>query len=115
MNKQIPARTNTVFHTCVFPPVCKTRQKSYFVWIFASQNISWLGTHMCMKQMDLPFSGFELTFITIAFFIFSLYTLASIFIQPSATESDTDFEVLDSKALTKKQRVITKEAQWRRS
>uniref|UniRef100_A0A3B5K8K5 Uncharacterized protein n=1 Tax=Takifugu rubripes TaxID=31033 RepID=A0A3B5K8K5_TAKRU len=37
--------------------------------------------------MDLPFSGFELTFITIAFFIFSLYTLASIFIQPSATES----------------------------
>lgn len=37
--------------------------------------------------MDLPFSGFELTFITVAFFVFSLYSLASIYIQPSAADS----------------------------
>lgn len=89
--------------------------------------------------MDLPFSGFELTFITIAFFVFSLYSLASIYIQPSAADSgkhcsslsdtnthtdvfslsavnlpsDIDYEALESKVLTKKQRVITKEAEWR--
>lgn len=89
--------------------------------------------------MDLPFSGFELTFITIAFFVFSLYSLASIYIQPSAAgsgkhcsslsdththtgkcfslsalnlSSDIDYEAVESKELTQKQRVITKEAEW---
>lgn len=33
-------------------------------------------------QMELPFSSFELTFIIIAFVIFSLFSLASICVQP---------------------------------
>uniref|UniRef100_A0A3B4ZJ32 Small integral membrane protein 31 n=1 Tax=Stegastes partitus TaxID=144197 RepID=A0A3B4ZJ32_9TELE len=36
--------------------------------------------------MELPFSGFELTFIIIAFVIFSLFTLASVCIQPQEDE-----------------------------
>lgn len=88
--------------------------------------------------MDLPFSGFELTFITIAFFVFSLYSLASIYIQPSAADSgkpcaslslehthrcfslgavnlssDVDCEAQESKALRKKQRAIAREAERR--
>ncbi|KAM3624082.1 uncharacterized protein V6R79_018729 [Siganus canaliculatus] len=34
--------------------------------------------------MDLPFSGFELTFIIIAFVIFTLFGLASVCIHPEA-------------------------------
>ncbi|KAF3687818.1 hypothetical protein EXN66_Car003490 [Channa argus] len=33
--------------------------------------------------MELPFSNFELTFIVIAFVFFSLFTLASVYIQPN--------------------------------
>uniref|UniRef100_A0A3B3CYZ8 Uncharacterized protein n=1 Tax=Oryzias melastigma TaxID=30732 RepID=A0A3B3CYZ8_ORYME len=32
--------------------------------------------------MDLPFTGFELTFIIIAFLVFSLFGLASVCIEP---------------------------------
>uniref|UniRef100_A0A3B4AUP2 Transmembrane protein n=1 Tax=Periophthalmus magnuspinnatus TaxID=409849 RepID=A0A3B4AUP2_9GOBI len=32
--------------------------------------------------MELPFSGFELTFIILAFFIFSLFSLISVCFQP---------------------------------
>uniref|UniRef100_A0A3Q2FPM6 Uncharacterized protein n=1 Tax=Cyprinodon variegatus TaxID=28743 RepID=A0A3Q2FPM6_CYPVA len=32
--------------------------------------------------MEVPFSGFELTFIILAFVIFSLFSLASVCIQP---------------------------------
>uniref|UniRef100_A0A8C5HCJ5 Uncharacterized protein n=1 Tax=Gouania willdenowi TaxID=441366 RepID=A0A8C5HCJ5_GOUWI len=32
--------------------------------------------------MDLPFSSFELTFILIAFFVLTLFILASVCIQP---------------------------------
>uniref|UniRef100_A0A3Q1EN52 Small integral membrane protein 31 n=1 Tax=Acanthochromis polyacanthus TaxID=80966 RepID=A0A3Q1EN52_9TELE len=38
--------------------------------------------------MEVPFSGIELTFIIIAFVIFSLYSLASVFIQPQEVEPD---------------------------
>uniref|UniRef100_A0A8D2ZPS5 Uncharacterized protein n=1 Tax=Scophthalmus maximus TaxID=52904 RepID=A0A8D2ZPS5_SCOMX len=32
--------------------------------------------------MELPFTDFELTFIIVAFVVFSLFSMASIFIQP---------------------------------
>lgn len=39
--------------------------------------------------MDLPFSGFELTFIVVAFVIFSLFSLASVCIEPEAERPGT--------------------------
>uniref|UniRef100_A0A3Q1CI78 Uncharacterized protein n=1 Tax=Amphiprion ocellaris TaxID=80972 RepID=A0A3Q1CI78_AMPOC len=36
--------------------------------------------------MELPFSGIELTFIIVAFVIFSLYGLASVCIQPQEVD-----------------------------
>ncbi|XP_032381608.1 small integral membrane protein 31, partial [Etheostoma spectabile] len=42
--------------------------------------------------MELPFSGFELTFIIIAFIVFSLFSLASVCIQPEATHPDRERE-----------------------
>uniref|UniRef100_A0A8C4I1K5 Uncharacterized protein n=1 Tax=Dicentrarchus labrax TaxID=13489 RepID=A0A8C4I1K5_DICLA len=49
--------------------------------------------------MDLPFSGFELTFIIIAFVIFSLFSLASVCIQPQA-----QVNILSSKLMKNGQR-----------
>ncbi|CAL8330422.1 unnamed protein product [Merluccius merluccius] len=40
--------------------------------------------------MELPFTAFELTFILIAFIIFSLFTLASIYYQPDARRAGRD-------------------------
>uniref|UniRef100_A0A672ZPU5 Small integral membrane protein 31 n=1 Tax=Sphaeramia orbicularis TaxID=375764 RepID=A0A672ZPU5_9TELE len=46
--------------------------------------------------MELPFSGFELTFIIIAFVIFSLFSLASVCIQPH--EDHTEVKGVERKA-----------------
>uniref|UniRef100_A0A3Q3M9U1 Uncharacterized protein n=1 Tax=Mastacembelus armatus TaxID=205130 RepID=A0A3Q3M9U1_9TELE len=43
--------------------------------------------------MELPFSGFELTFIIIAFVIFSLFSLASICIQPPGAMKSRPFNM----------------------
>lgn len=55
--------------------------------------------------MDLPFTGFELTFIIIAFFIFSLFSLASICIQseeaPAGTYSPPPLSVRSTHTYTK--------------
>lgn len=53
--------------------------------------------------MDLPFSGFELTFIIIAFVIFSLFSLASVCIQPQAANSGTQSSATVRQAQTKYQ------------
>uniref|UniRef100_A0A3B4X450 Uncharacterized protein n=1 Tax=Seriola lalandi dorsalis TaxID=1841481 RepID=A0A3B4X450_SERLL len=39
--------------------------------------------------MALPFTGFELTFIIVAFIIFSLFSLASVCIQPEGAQPGT--------------------------
>jgi len=39
--------------------------------------------------MEVPFNGFELTFIIIAFVIFSLFSLASVCIQPQDAQPGT--------------------------
>uniref|UniRef100_A0A3B3XJA1 Small integral membrane protein 31 n=1 Tax=Poecilia mexicana TaxID=48701 RepID=A0A3B3XJA1_9TELE len=49
--------------------------------------------------MEVPFSGFELTFIILAFVIFSLFSLASVCIQKE-----------EGPTVKKKQREITKQA-----
>uniref|UniRef100_A0A8C9YZW0 Uncharacterized protein n=1 Tax=Sander lucioperca TaxID=283035 RepID=A0A8C9YZW0_SANLU len=59
--------------------------------------------------MELPFSGFELTFIIIAFVIFSLFGLASVCIQPEATHTGV-CKAKGSRPFHRKQRVITKQA-----
>ncbi|CAG5928640.1 unnamed protein product [Menidia menidia] len=43
-----------------------------------------------LKMMEVPFNGFELTFIIIAFVIFSFYSLASVCIPPWNTEPETE-------------------------
>ncbi|CAK6973984.1 hypothetical protein D9C73_002465 [Scomber scombrus] len=53
--------------------------------------------------MELPFSGFELTFIIIAFVIFSLFSLASVW-------KDV-YKAKKSQPFNTKQRVITKHAE----
>ncbi|KAM8880197.1 LOW QUALITY PROTEIN: small integral membrane protein 31-like [Spinachia spinachia] len=68
------------------------------MWSFA---LCWLVV------MELPFSGFELTFIIVAFVIFSLFGLASVCIEPEARAEEG---VYGAKKLTRKQRVITKKA-----
>uniref|UniRef100_A0A672H1E0 Small integral membrane protein 31 n=1 Tax=Salarias fasciatus TaxID=181472 RepID=A0A672H1E0_SALFA len=40
--------------------------------------------------MDLPFSSFELTFIIIAFVVFSLFSVISVCIQPQADDGNKD-------------------------
>ncbi|CAJ1052527.1 small integral membrane protein 31-like [Xyrichtys novacula] len=64
--------------------------------------------------MELPFTGFELTFIIVAFFIFSLFSLASVFFRPQ--ESHPDEGVCEEKKprrLDRKHRVIMKHAAQR--
>lgn len=39
--------------------------------------------------MELPFTGFELTFIIVAFIIFTLFSLASVCFQPQAARPGT--------------------------
>lgn len=59
--------------------------------------------------MELPFSGFELTFIIIAFVIFSLFSLASVCFQPETPQpEDVMCEAEKKLVLKRKQRVITK-------
>ncbi|RVE76068.1 hypothetical protein OJAV_G00005050 [Oryzias javanicus] len=41
-------------------------------------------------QMELPFTGFELTFIIIAFLVFSLFGLASVCIEPRGSHPGTE-------------------------
>ncbi|KAL3066618.1 hypothetical protein OYC64_016546 [Pagothenia borchgrevinki] len=61
--------------------------------------------------MALPFDGFELTFIVFAFFIVSLFSLASICIKPEAKHTENcGREAKKSRPLNKKQRVINKQA-----
>uniref|UniRef100_A0A3B5KR95 Small integral membrane protein 31 n=1 Tax=Xiphophorus couchianus TaxID=32473 RepID=A0A3B5KR95_9TELE len=58
--------------------------------------------------MEVPFSGFEITFIILAFVIFSLFSLASVCIQK---EEDAAYEDKKLKQLVKKkQREISKQA-----
>uniref|UniRef100_A0A3P9MS10 Uncharacterized protein n=1 Tax=Poecilia reticulata TaxID=8081 RepID=A0A3P9MS10_POERE len=52
--------------------------------------------------MEVPFSGFELTFIILAFVIFSLFSLASVY----AAYENKKLKQL----VKKKQREITKQA-----
>uniref|UniRef100_A0A4W6ELX2 Small integral membrane protein 31 n=1 Tax=Lates calcarifer TaxID=8187 RepID=A0A4W6ELX2_LATCA len=44
--------------------------------------------------MELPFTGFELTFIIVAFIIFSLFSLASVCIQPQGAQPGTESPLL---------------------
>lgn len=61
--------------------------------------------------MDVPFNGFELTFIVIAFIVFSLFSLASVCFQPQSTQTEEAIgQIRKSKPTKKKQRVITKQA-----
>ncbi|KAL6110872.1 uncharacterized protein ACO6RY_19870 [Pungitius sinensis] len=57
--------------------------------------------------MELPFSGFELTFIFVAFVIFTLFGLASVCIEP---EDRPEESVYGAKKFNRKHRVITKKA-----
>lgn len=65
--------------------------------------------------MELPFSGFELTFIIIAFIIFSVFSIISVCVQPDAPALDPESVVCERpkrKLMPKKaskKRVITKE------
>lgn len=65
--------------------------------------------------MELPFSGFELTFIIIAFIIFSVFSIISVCVQPDAPPLDPESVVCERpkrKLMPKKaskNRVITKE------
>ncbi|MEQ2299439.1 hypothetical protein AMECASPLE_015161 [Ameca splendens] len=62
--------------------------------------------------MEVPFSAFELTFIILAFVIFSLFSLASVCIRPE--EAPTEEAAYEGKKfqqqVKKKQREITKQA-----
>ncbi|GAA6228102.1 small integral membrane protein 31-like [Lates japonicus] len=62
--------------------------------------------------MELPFTGFELTFIIVAFIIFSLFSLASVCIQPQGAQPEKDVYEAKKSILShhRKQRVITKQA-----
>uniref|UniRef100_A0A3Q1I5U1 Small integral membrane protein 31 n=1 Tax=Anabas testudineus TaxID=64144 RepID=A0A3Q1I5U1_ANATE len=54
--------------------------------------------------MELPFSSFELTFIIVAFVIFSLFSLASVCIQPNETSANDAPEEVHSYAEAKEKR-----------
>ncbi|CAL8331296.1 unnamed protein product [Lota lota] len=43
---------------------------------------------LMVAQMELPFTGFELAFILIAFMVFSLLSLVSIYYQSDASKAD---------------------------
>nr|XP_061840033.1 small integral membrane protein 31-like [Nerophis lumbriciformis] len=59
-----------------------------------------------LVSMELPFSGFELTFIVAAFVIFTLFSLASVCIKPDGSL----LEKRGYKAGKWKQRVISRQA-----
>uniref|UniRef100_A0A3Q3KWR2 Small integral membrane protein 31 n=1 Tax=Labrus bergylta TaxID=56723 RepID=A0A3Q3KWR2_9LABR len=46
--------------------------------------------------MELPFTGFELTFIIVAFVIFSLFSLASVYFQPQAADPVEKYPIKSS-------------------
>uniref|UniRef100_A0A3B4V8V8 Uncharacterized protein n=1 Tax=Seriola dumerili TaxID=41447 RepID=A0A3B4V8V8_SERDU len=58
--------------------------------------------------MALPFTGFELTFIIVAFIIFSLFSLASVCIQPEGAQLGEIHSFLFFGAKRRKQRKTEK-------
>uniref|UniRef100_A0A3Q2ZRN6 Uncharacterized protein n=1 Tax=Kryptolebias marmoratus TaxID=37003 RepID=A0A3Q2ZRN6_KRYMA len=52
--------------------------------------------------MELPFTGVELTFIIIAFVIFSLFSLASVCLQPRGDPSEKTRRDLKKAAKTRR-------------
>nr|XP_054591590.1 small integral membrane protein 31-like [Nothobranchius furzeri] len=65
-------------------------------------------------SMEVPFTGFELTFIVLAFVIFTLFSLASVCLQPQDLPSEGDLcEAKKSQPSKRKNRVIIKHARER--
>uniref|UniRef100_A0A3P8RCN0 Small integral membrane protein 31 n=1 Tax=Astatotilapia calliptera TaxID=8154 RepID=A0A3P8RCN0_ASTCA len=54
--------------------------------------------------MELPFTGFELTFIIVAFIIFTLFSLASVCFQPQAARPVLKKHQLNSELRPQKNR-----------
>lgn len=64
--------------------------------------------------MDLPLSGFEFTFIIIAFVVVTLFSVASVCFRPEAGNADCEARKLkppSTKKQKQKQRVISKQAE----
>ncbi|CAL8286382.1 unnamed protein product [Arctogadus glacialis] len=64
--------------------------------------------HVPSVQMELPFTGFELSFLLIAFIVFSLLSLASICYEADASRAGR--HACEPIQLNKKHRVISKDA-----
>lgn len=47
--------------------------------------------------MELPFTNLEVAFILLAFFIFSLFTLASIYTSPNERNEEDDFQLKEKR------------------
>lgn len=47
--------------------------------------------------MELPFTNLEMAFILLAFFIFSLFTLASIYTSPNERNEEDDYHLKETR------------------
>lgn len=52
--------------------------------------------------MELPFTNLEMAFILLAFVIFSLFTVASIYTNPDETNEEEEYQIKEEKKKMKK-------------
>uniref|UniRef100_A0A8D2HXS8 Small integral membrane protein 31 n=1 Tax=Urocitellus parryii TaxID=9999 RepID=A0A8D2HXS8_UROPR len=61
--------------------------------------------------MELPFTNLEVAFILLAFVIFSLFTLASIYTSPDDKNEEEEFQIKEEKKKRKEFRKKTKRSE----
>ncbi|KAL4843512.1 hypothetical protein H8958_014644, partial [Nasalis larvatus] len=62
--------------------------------------------------MELPYTNLEMAFILLAFVIFSLFTLASIYTTPDDSNEEEEHEI---KGKEKKRKSLKRKIAWRKS